>query len=197
MRSVVFSKSTHTCLILMIVMVVFNFGCKRNDIALVAQTPLENQTVSLGKVLGSYSGFTNTTWDTIKGTENQRIVIFTAELNAKDMLGAVAKDSGNWLNMERRYFEYASQEVEKASLTMSFPLSADSFSLEDIVFCISSSKAIACSPGLNDEEKTKMMSLIYENKPEALSQLVPYMNPSLKNGSTLFYDLTGRDITGF
>jgi len=42
-----------------------------------------------------------------------------------------------------------------------------------------------------------VVDAIYEKNGHFFTLLAPYANPSFKNGSTLFYELTGQRVTDF
>ena len=183
-------------LVFLVLMGLFS-GCKRSDIVLVTQGNLAGREGTIGKVFDTCPLFTQVKWGRTKDNDSKRTVVFIAEISAPDLLRTIARDENNWLNMEKRYFEAVSADVQKAFIKVTFPLNRPDFSLQDIMLGISTPVKTVWSPALSDTEKEGVLDAIYENKDLFFPLLAPYANPSSPKGSTLFHDLTGKRITDF
>ena len=183
-------------LVPLVLMCLFS-GCKRSDIVLVTQGNLAGREGTIGKVFDTCPLFTQVKWGRTKDNDSKRTVVFIAEISAPDLLRTIARDENNWLNMEKRYFEAVSADVQKAFIKVTFPLNRPDFSLQDIMLGISTPVKTVWSPALSDTEKEGVLDAIYENKDLFFPLLAPYANPSSPKGSTLFHDLTGKRITDF
>jgi hypothetical protein len=180
----------------LVLMCVFS-GCKRSDIVVVTKGTLPGRLETIGTVFDTCPLFTQVRWDRIKDDDKRRIVVFSADVSAPDLLRTVSEDAQNWLGMERRYFDSVSADVEKAHIKITFPVEGPSFSLQDITLGLSSSAKTVWSPALSDTEKEGVIDVIYEKNDLLYTLLAPYADPSVKNGSTLFYELTGKRLTDF
>jgi hypothetical protein len=197
MKTHVFSRARFFFMIIPLVLICVFSGCKRSDIVVVTKGNLPGRLETIGKVFDTCPLFTQVRWDRIKEENGRKVVVFIAEVSAPDLLRKVSEDAQNWLGMERRYFDSVSADVEKALIKITFPVKRPSFYLQDIMLGLSSSAKTAWSPALSDAEKERVVDTIYEKNDLLFTLLAPYANPSVKNGTTLFYELTGKRITDF
>jgi hypothetical protein len=197
MKTHTYSQARFLFIMMPLVLMCLFSGCKRSDILLVTQGNLAGREGTIGKVFDTCPLFTQVSWDRIKDNDGNRTVVFIAEIYAPDLLRTVASDENNWLNMEKRYFESVSADVQKACIKVTFPLNRPEFSLQDIMLGISTPAKTVWSPALNDAEKEGVLDAIYENNDLFFPLLAPYANPSFKKGSTLFHELTGKKLTDF
>lgn len=185
------------CIVLLVLLIIFLSGCKRSDISTITDGTLEDRTETIGRAFNTCPVFTNTNWDRTTAPDGSRIVVFTADLPLDALMDMVSADSGNWLTVEKRYFEATTNEIKRARIKITFPINGHVFRLQDIMFGISSSTRTAWSAGLNAEDREKVINSIYDQSTYMLTVFVPYVDPSLESGAEMFYLLTGRRLEDF
>ncbi|MFY9396982.1 MAG: hypothetical protein WAR22_01320 [Desulfomonilia bacterium] len=171
-------------------------GCGRGDINLVKNATYGDHEMTIGLAFDGCSQFTSTSWKRLQYEANHPIVVFVAGLPVKALLETVYADSSDWIPSEKAYLDRLSPQLAGAYLRITFPLADDdTFRLGDIMFGIASRDSTVWSPSLPPEERERVIQCIYEDSPEILSELAPYANPSLPQGSTLLHTLTGKSVS--
>ncbi len=170
-------------------------GCKRNDIALVTRSPIGNRETTIEKAFNKDSIFLSTVWSQTEDKNRNSVVLFTGEISKDKLLENAAKDSANWLRVERGYFESVKESVKRAYIRVSFPIAPDkTFKVGDITLGISSQTHTAWSPVFNTKEKELVIEEIYKHSQTLYEVISHYADPSKREGSGLYFRLTGIDL---
>ncbi|HNY64863.1 MAG TPA: hypothetical protein PKM41_05455 [Deltaproteobacteria bacterium] len=173
-------------------------GCRKSDVTLVVTSTYGKSENTIGRLFEHYYLFLSKSWTAVVDKQGRHYVTFTTGIPADKVLRVAARDSRNWLTVEKKYSNDVFPLVRAAYLHISFSItSPESFRLSTMRLGLSTGTKTVWSPDFSAHEKEVVMEAIDRNSPEVLPVLARYADPSFREGSTLYARLTGKNIKDY